>query len=632
MKVTHTLRMDLARCGCRPILGAVQGESCSRVLEISLYDNGVAWEIPRAASVDVAYQKPDGTQGIYSKLPDGTAATSSSGNVLTAIMAPQMLTCPGSIRAAIVFHMDGTDTLATFPFTIKVEANPAAGAERSEDYYNPTLSDLEGEIHGILVAVQTVQEAVTQAEAAALEAARSATQAGNMATDAVLAAAEATSAAAQAQSTATEAQESIDDVKKDLQVTDGNVASMQAVVGKALEDVSKVADTANQAKSAAGAAYENASTALTTVEGLVGDVSRVAGQATEALTLAQSVRDGVEEALDNFDEAVKVVGKAAEDAQETADNAHDVAKVAKTTADTGLAVAKKAGHPTNFLDNSDFSQPVNQRGAKTYTGAVYGPDRWTGATASITAELTNYLASDERSTGILKLTNADTGKNGIYTQRIEPTKSAYMRGKTFTFAVCRLNGAIHVCSGVCVAESISGGNQTMFSAYGDGGLHSISVNKNSDTQNFSVRVNVAPGENVSFKWMALYEGEYTAETLPAYQPKGYAAELAECRRYFYKLNNSVKAGLLTTAGKLLRFGIQLPVPLRQDGDPAILSDLMVTGLRVVSGSNLNPTITSSSVGVYPDGSLDLQVSIEAMDGVNNTPVATYCSFCISADV
>jgi hypothetical protein len=32
--------------------------------------------------------------------------------------------------------------------------------------------------------------------------------------------------------------------------------------------------------------------------------------------------------------------------------------------------------------------------------------------------------------------------------------------------------------------------------------------------------------------VALYEGSYTADTLPEYQPKGYAAELAECRRYY----------------------------------------------------------------------------------------------------
>ena len=34
------------------------------------------------------------------------------------------------------------------------------------------------------------------------------------------------------------------------------------------------------------------------------------------------------------------------------------------------------------------------------------------------------------------------------------------------------------------------------------------------------------------RWAALYEGSYDASTLPAYQPKGYAAELAECMRYY----------------------------------------------------------------------------------------------------
>ena len=33
-------------------------------------------------------------------------------------------------------------------------------------------------------------------------------------------------------------------------------------------------------------------------------------------------------------------------------------------------------------------------------------------------------------------------------------------------------------------------------------------------------------------WAALYEGAYDASTLPPYVPRGYAAELAECQRYY----------------------------------------------------------------------------------------------------
>ncbi|MEI3414725.1 MAG: hypothetical protein V8Q88_06075 [Christensenellales bacterium] len=41
--------------------------------------------------------------------------------------------------------------------------------------------------------------------------------------------------------------------------------------------------------------------------------------------------------------------------------------------------------------------------------------------------------------------------------------------------------------------------------------------------------------DITVKCTALYEGEYTAETLPPYVPKGYAAELAECLRYYRRI-------------------------------------------------------------------------------------------------
>ena len=47
---------------------------------------------------------------------------------------------------------------------------------------------------------------------------------------------------------------------------------------------------------------------------------------------------------------------------------------------------------------------------------------------------------------------------------------------------------------------------------------------------FSIRPRGA--KTAKIKAAALYEGAYDASTLPAYQPKGYAAELAECMRYY----------------------------------------------------------------------------------------------------
>ena len=45
-------------------------------------------------------------------------------------------------------------------------------------------------------------------------------------------------------------------------------------------------------------------------------------------------------------------------------------------------------------------------------------------------------------------------------------------------------------------------------------------------------VNVTFPSGSKIKCVALYEGSYTADTLPPYVPKGYAAELAQCKRYY----------------------------------------------------------------------------------------------------
>lgn len=53
----------------------------------------------------------------------------------------------------------------------------------------------------------------------------------------------------------------------------------------------------------------------------------------------------------------------------------DAAK-AEAKAYTNASVRKAA--PWNLLDNSDFSNPVNQRGAASYSTSGYTIDRWMG--------------------------------------------------------------------------------------------------------------------------------------------------------------------------------------------------------------------------------------------------------------
>ncbi len=159
MKVIHKLRMDLARCGCKPIVGAVQGEANTRVLEIDLFNNGIAWEIPEGTTVAVAFMKPDGTKGLYTRLPDDSLAATCSGSTVVATLAPQALTCAGTVLASIVFSDVDGHTLATFPFKITVEVNPAAGEEVSNDYYNPAIPDIYAAYEGLIARIVALEEA-----------------------------------------------------------------------------------------------------------------------------------------------------------------------------------------------------------------------------------------------------------------------------------------------------------------------------------------------------------------------------------------------------------------------------------------------------------------------------------------
>lgn len=148
MIITHKLEMDMQRQGEPDVIRAVQGDTNTRVLELSLYSGGEPWQIPAEAQVWMRYCKSDGVRGVYDTLPDGEAAWTLEGNVLRVTLAPQMLTVPGMVLAQVELIQD-VATLATFAFRIGVERNVAAGAPRSEDYVN-MLQWMKGELDRLL--------------------------------------------------------------------------------------------------------------------------------------------------------------------------------------------------------------------------------------------------------------------------------------------------------------------------------------------------------------------------------------------------------------------------------------------------------------------------------------------------
>ena len=202
--------------------------------------------------------------------------------------------------------------------------------------------------------------------------------------------------------------------------------------------------------------------------------------------------------------------------------------------DTGATGAKgdTGACVYNLLDNSDFVHPVAQAGVNGAHGATgYAVDRWmrtSGATVSQAADG-------------LKIVSDKTSWTAGIQQRIEAKRFA----DVMTFAV---RGVFPVACRLFVY--IGSGTTNFGTAYfqGDAAERTLVlklIKPDGLTGDEVVNVYISPdtestGTAAVVRWAALYEGEYTAETLPLYVPKGYAAELAECLRYYRKIKGDTQ--------------------------------------------------------------------------------------------
>ena len=248
--------------------------------------------------------------------------------------------------------------------------------------------------------------------------------------------------------------------------------------------------------------------------------------------------------------------------------------------DTGATGAKgdTGACVYNLLDNSDFVHPVAQAGVNGAHGATgYAVDRWnrtSGATVSQAADG-------------LKIVSDKTNWTAGIQQRIEAKRFA----DVMTFAV---RGVFPVACRLFVY--IGSGTTNFGTAYfqGDAAERTLVLKLTKPdglTGDEVVNVYISPdtgstGTAAVVRWAALYEGEYTAETLPPYVPKGYAAELAECLRYYRK----IKADTQTFAGYAASGNAYAFIPLAQ-------------AMRIA------PTVTFSGKFFYTLGSAQ-QTSVE----------------------
>lgn len=159
MQILSSINIDLQRPRAPIIVHAKQGDKLTRGVVVKLYNNGAAWTIPtEVTDVFVAFCKSDGKGGTYNKLPDNTTpACTKTGNTITAIFAPQVLTCAGLVRVDLKMVNAAEDVLKTFGFYVQVEEDAESGI-KSEDYWkNATLAGLQAKI-GDLENLQTSEK------------------------------------------------------------------------------------------------------------------------------------------------------------------------------------------------------------------------------------------------------------------------------------------------------------------------------------------------------------------------------------------------------------------------------------------------------------------------------------------
>lgn len=170
----------------------------------------------------------------------------------------------------------------------------------------------------------------------------------------------------------------------------------------------------------------------------------------------------------------------------------------------------------NLLINSDFRNPVNQRGQTTYTEGTerYGVDRW--LLYNSTREVVN--------SGSITVTNVGEATTWFAQKFERPLDNSESYAITVKVGAITGNGAY-----------VSIGNQDEATTPGilQTGINKFIVDTNEITSAMEQFIVTLPvGTSVELIYIKLEQGS----TVTPFVPKAYAQEVAECQRYFTKSN------------------------------------------------------------------------------------------------
>lgn len=262
--------------------------------------------------------------------------------------------------------------------------------------------------------------------------------------------------------------------------------------------------------------------------------------------------------------------------------------------DNGVKTAMQGRAAHNLLDNSYFR--IAQAGYGGMHGTQkYACDRWYD-----TYGFGSFSFDESQGLTIAYGTN-----HAYLAQKIDG--ASLLHGKSVTLACQLSDGTVYANSGVFNSSGAS---------------FQIAVDSGKTFTLYYDRAEfVVTSGSLTVKWAALYEGSYTAETLPAYQPKGYAAELAECQLYYRRGVQAATIGKLYTAGSI--FSIHFP-KMRIDNPTINLIDIISQGWGDVDKNNY-----TSAWGDATGGEHYMNFISSVSDDIGKTIVVFYES---SADL
>ena len=259
-------------------------------------------------------------------------------------------------------------------------------------------------------------------------------------------------------------------------------------------------------------------------------------------------------------------------------------------------------NPKNLLKNSNFIDPVNTVGMN----ATYNSNRKHAIDCWM---LDNDLTATQTTEGIQLIGSKNDWWAGMVQRRID--RSNFIQGKTYTVAVhgrFENDFRLYIWQ-EDVADSVLAVDY--LAACSEWKTYIVTFSVQNALPNGDVSFSISPdnsltGKPTYIKWAALYEGVYSADNLPPYVYKGYAAELAECHRYFRSLfgNESYEylymgQAFSTTGGVII---VPIEIPMR------ITPTLTKSGTISVTNSagNVDSTpVTSLSVAKAKDNAISL---------------------------